>query len=199
MTKYLPHLGITAFIIFLATDYFVPIQSKVKTSTDVAKKMDEGSHEEGSHQEGSKGKNLSQEEKLRRMAIFHYNEGNKFSKEGNYKEAVIRYEKALHHNKIFKEAFINLSTAYMKIQLFDKAIETIQAGQNQFPKEPLFDYNLACYYSLRKEVGQSLSALKKAVGKGFKQFHQIENDSDLGNLRQSNEYKKWKKQELTTT
>ena len=197
MTKYLPHLGVTAFIIFLATDYFVPAQSKLISSPDSVKTMDEGSHKEGSHKEGSKGENLSQEERLRRMAIFHYNEGNKFSKEGNFKEAIIRYEKALHHNNKFKEAFINLSTAYMKIQLLDKAFETLNTGQHQFPQEPLFDYNLACYYSLRKELVPGLSALKKAVDKGFKQFSQIDSDSDLSNLRQSNGYKIWKKNALT--
>ncbi|MBC8287044.1 MAG: tetratricopeptide repeat protein [Nitrospinae bacterium] len=194
-TKYLPHLGVTAFIIFLATDYFVPAQNSVPLDSGKSLTMKEGSHKEGSHkEEGSKGEgaNLSQEERERRMAIFHYNEGNKFYKEENYAEAVIRYEKALHHNKKFKEALINISTAYMKTRVFDKALETLQEGQNQFPQEPLFDYNFSCYYSLRENLGPGLSALKQAVEKGFKKFKQIESDSDLNNLRQSEEYKIWK-------
>lgn len=192
MTKYLPHLGVTAFIVFLAADYFSPAQKSLPPPLNAGKPVSEGSHKEGSHKEGSKGENLSQEERERRMAIFHYNEGNKFSKEDNYAEAVICYEKALHHNKKFKEALINLSTAYMKTTQFDKALETLQAGQDQFPQEPLFDYNFACYYSLRKDFGAGLSALKQAVEKGFKQFGQIEGDSDLNNLRQSDVYKAWK-------
>ena len=76
----------------------------------------------------------------------------KFYKEKNYSAAVIRYEKALDHNNLFKEALINLSTVYMKTKLFDKALETLQAGQNQFPQEPLFYYNYACYYSLRGKL-----------------------------------------------
>lgn len=156
--------------------------------------MVEGSHQEGSHKEGSNGngENLSEEERQHRMAIFHYNEGNKFYSEGNYAEAIIRYEKALHHNKGFKETLINLSTAYMKNKVFDKALETIQEGRKKFPQEPLFDYNFACYYSLTKNLEPGLLALKQAVGKGFKQFKQMESDSDLENLRQSDEYKAWK-------
>jgi tetratricopeptide (TPR) repeat protein len=198
-TKYLPHLGLTAFIIFLAADYFPPTQNSASLDTEKIQSMEEGSHKEGSHKEeghkeGSNGEgtNLSQEERVRRMAIFHYNEGNKFYKKEDYGEAVIRYEKALRHNEKFKEALINLSTAYMKTKVFDKALETLQAGQNQFPQEPLFDYNFACYFSLKENPGPGLLALQQAVKKGFKQFEQIESDTDLSNLRQSDEYKTWK-------
>lgn len=163
--------------------------------------MVEGSHQEGSHKEGSNGngENLSEEERQHRMAIFHYNEGNKFYNDGNYAEAIIRYEKALHHNKGFKETLINLSTTYMKNKVFDKALETIQEGRKKFPQEPLFDYNFACYYSLTKNLEPGLLALKQAVGKGFKQFKQMESDSDLENLRQSDEYKAWKEKILSAT
>jgi tetratricopeptide (TPR) repeat protein len=180
-TKYLPHLGLTALIIFLAADYFSSSQNSTSLDMGKIQSMEEGSHTEG-----------SQEERFRRMAIFHYNEGNKFYKKEEYGEALIRYERALRHNEKFKEALINLSTAYMKTKVFDKALETLQAGQNQFPQEPLFDYNFACYFSLKGNPGPGLLALQQAVKKGFKQFEQIESDTDLSNLRQSDEYKTWK-------
>ena len=197
-TKYLPHLGLIALIIFLAADYFSSQKNSASLNTKKFQSMKKGSHIEGSnktegHKEGSngEGENLSQEERIRRMAIFHYNEGNKFYKKEEYGEALIRYEKALRHNGKFKEALINLSTAYMKTKVFDKALETLQAGQNQFPQEPLFDYNFACYYSLKENPGPGLLALQQALKKGFKQFEQIESDTDLSNLRQSDEYKTW--------
>ena len=109
--KYLPHLGLLALIVFLITDTS-PIILSTSNSEKNSKKM-EGSHKEGSHNEGSKGQNLSQEEKEKRMGIFHYNEGNKSFKEGRFEEAIGNYKKALHHNKTLKEAAINLSTAYM--------------------------------------------------------------------------------------
>ncbi len=192
-TKYLPHLGVTALIVFLATDYF---QKPVSLNPGILKNIAEESHKEDSHKEGSHGSdeggNLSQEERESRMAIFHYNEGNKFYKEGNYTEAITRYEKALHHNKEFKETLINLSTAYMKNKVFDKALETLQTGQKKFPQDPLFDYNFACYYSLTKNLESGLLAIKQAVEKGFKQFKQMGSDPDLNNLRQSDDYKVWK-------
>jgi len=205
--KYLPHLGVAALIIFLATDYFIPAHRPAPSKPDSGKSlaMTEGSHEEGSHKEegshaNAEGKPVDNlEEREHRMAIFHYNEGNKFYKEGNYAEAIIRYEKALHHNKSFKETLINLSTAYMKTREFDKALETLQAGQNQFQQEPLFDYNFACYYSLTGNLEPGLIALQRAVEKGFKQSRQIESDPDLNNLRQSEEYKIWKEKESGAT
>jgi tetratricopeptide (TPR) repeat protein len=193
-TKYLPHLGLIALIIFLAAENFSSPQNSASLDTGKTQSMEEGSHTEGSHKEGSngEGENLSQEERVRRMAIFHYNEGNKFYKKEEYGEALIRYERALRHNEKFKEALINLSTAYMKIKVFDKALETLQTGQNQFPQEPLFDYNFACYFSLKGNPGPGLLALQQAVKKGFKKFKQIESDTDLSNLRKSDEYKTWK-------
>ena len=191
-TKYLPHLGLTAVIIFLAADYFSSPPNSASLDAGKIQSMEEGSHKEEGHKEGSNGENLSQEERVRRMAVFHYNEGNKFYKKEEYGEAVIRYERALRHNENFKEALINLSTAYMKTKVFDKALEALQAGQNQFPQEPLFDYNFACYYSLKENPGPGLLALQQAVKKGFKQFEQIESDIDLSNLRKSDAYKTWK-------
>jgi len=201
-TKYLPHLGVTALIIFLAVDYFLPDQkfSVSSSTTEKLQLQEEGSHNEGSHREGSDGEerpDLSQEEREKRMGIFHYNEGNKFFKAGNFPAAIIRYKKALHHHKEFKQATINLSTAYMKNKRYDKALETLQAGQKKFPQDPLIDYNLACYYSLTENLEPGLSALQKAVEKGYKQFKQMEADPDLNNLRQSGEYKTWKKK-ITT-
>ena len=198
-TKYLPHLGLTALIIFLAADYFSSPKNSASLNTEKTQSIKKGSHTEGSHKEeghkegsNGEGENLSQEERIRQMAIFHYNEGNKFYKKEEYGEAVIRYERALRHNEKFKEALINLSTAYMKTEFFDKALESLQAGQNQFPQEPLFDYNFACYFSLKGNPGPGLLALQQAVKKGFKQFEQIKRDTDLSNLRQSDEYKTWK-------
>jgi tetratricopeptide (TPR) repeat protein len=199
-TKYLPHLGLTAFIIFLVTEHFSSPTNLASLDSGKLQSIEEGSHKEGSHKEeghkeGSNGEsqNLSKEERVRQMAIFHYNEGNKFYNKDNYGEAVIRYEKALRHNEKFKEALINLSTAYMKTKFFDKALETLQAGQNQFPQEPLFDYNFACYFSLKGNPRAGLLSLQQAVKKGFKQFEQVKRDTDLSNLRQSDEYKTWEK------
>lgn len=149
----------------------------------------EGSHKEGSHNEGSNSQNISQEEKEKRMGIFHYNEGNKSFKEGRFDEAIGNYKKALHHNKTFKEAAINLSTAYMKNLNFDKALETLEVGIALDSTNPHIHYNYACYYSLTGQPKASMEKLQEAIRLGFTNYKQIETDPDLEKLRQSPEFK----------
>ena len=187
LIKYLPHLGLLALIVFLITDTS-PIILSASNSEKNSKKM-EGSHKEGSHNEGSKGQNLSQEEKEKRMGIFHYNEGNKSFKEGRFEEAIGNYKKALHHNKTLKEAAINLSTAYMKSLNFDEALETLKVGMALDSTNPHIHYNYACYYSLIGQPKASMEKLQEAVRLGFTNFKQIETDPDLEKLRQSPEFK----------
>jgi tetratricopeptide (TPR) repeat protein len=180
--KYLPHLGLLALIVFLITDT-EPIILSSSNSEKSSKKM------EGSHNEGSNGQNISQEEKEKRMGIFHYNEGNESFKDGRFKEAIDNYKKALHHNKTLKEAVINLSTAYMKNLNFDEALETLNMGIALDSTNPHIHYNYACYYSLTGQPKASMEKLQKAIRLGFTNFKQIETDPDLEKLRQSPEFK----------
>ena len=187
LLKYLPHFGLLALIIFLITDtpIIVGTSSKIKSQLQ----QNEGSDSEGSHKEGSNGQNIPQKEK--RMGIFHYNEGNKSFKDGRFDEAIINYKKALHHNKSFKEAAINLSTAYMKNSNYDKALETLKMGMFLDSKNPHIHYNYACYYSLIGQPKRSLEMLKAAIHFGFNKPDQIKIDPDLQKLRQSPEFKRW--------
>ena len=189
-SKYLPYLGLIALILFLITDTSTIIKD-MSSNTGKNLKQTEGSHKEGSHKEGSNGQDISQKDKEKKMGIFHYNEGNKNFKEGQYKEAIINYKKALHHNKSFKEATINLSTAYMKNSNFEEALETLQKGMVLDSKNPHIYYNYACYYSLTGQPETSLKKLKTAIQFGFNNFKQIETDPDLEKLRQSPEFKRW--------
>ena len=180
-------------IVFLMTDtsFFIlktPSIGKNNQSHAMGK-----THFEGSHQEGNKNETLTQAEKQKRMGIFHYNEGNKNFKAGQFEEAIINYKKAFHHNKNFKEATINLSTAYMKKSDFNTALKTLQKGLMQDPKNPHIHYNYACYYSLIGQPKASLKKLKEAIELGFDQLKQIQTDPDLENLRKSDEFKNWAK------
>ena len=191
--KFLPQLSLIAAIVFLMADtsFFI-----LKTPSIAKKNQNhavEGSHPEGSNQEGNENKALTNEEREKRMGIFHYNEGNKNFRAGKYEEAIINYKKAFHHNKNFKEATINLSTAYMKNSDFDTALKTLQKGIMMDSKNPHLYYNYACYYSLIGQPKASLKKLKEAIEFGFNQFKQIATDPDLENLRQSDEFKNWAK------
>ena len=184
-SKYLPYLGLIALILFLITDTSTFIKD-ISSNTEKNLKQTEGSHKEGSNSQ-----DISQKDKGKKMGIFHYNEGNKNFKEGQYKEAIINYKKALHHNKSFKEATINLSTAYMKNSNFEEALKTLQKGMVLDSKNPHIHYNYACYYSLTGQPEASLEKLKTAIQFGFNNFKQIEIDPDLEKLRQSPEFKRW--------
>ena len=191
--KFLPHLSLIAAIAFLMTDTSLftlkpPSITKKNQSHAV-----ERSHLEGNQQGVIENKNLAQEEREKRMGIFHYNEGNKNFKAGQYEKAIINYKKAFHHNKNFKEATINLSTAYMKKSDFNTALKTLQKGLMQDPKNPHIHYNYACYYSLIGQPKASLKKLKEAIELGFDQLKQIQTDPDLENLRKSDEFKNWAK------
>ncbi|MBI4712499.1 MAG: redoxin domain-containing protein [Planctomycetes bacterium] len=69
---------------------------------------------------------------------------------------------------------------------YKKALEVVADDSNIW-------YNLACAYSLLKQVDEGLNALKKAVEYGWSEFHWMDNDPDLTNLRNDPRYKEIRK------
>ncbi len=147
--------------------------------------------EEHEHDHAAHPDDHSDPENNRRMGIFHFNEGNKSLKQGNFDEAVKNYEMALHHNPQSQESFINLSTAYLKAKDYDKALNTLQSLEKINSNHPLLHYNLACYYSLTERTKESLDSLKKSVQSGYENHQEIKTDPDLENLRQDAAYLEW--------
>ena len=157
-------------------------------------KIDQGApptREEGSHDHSED--DHQDPENNRRMGIFHYNEGNKMLAAGNLEEAVRNYKMALHHNKDFKQAHVNLSTTYLAAKQWEEARDTLTTLETIDPNNPSLFYNWACYFSLTGKTADSLTALQKAVTVGYENFKQIGKDPDLLNLRKTPEYKDWAK------
>lgn len=132
-------------------------------------------------------------EKEHRMAIFHYNEGNKFLNKGNWKAAVENYKMALHHDKGLNEVYINMSNAYLKAGQYGEAKKTLDSLKVQAPDNPHLYYNLACYYSLTEQETDSLEALQQSIRLGYKNRDDAHTDPDLANLRKTAEFKLWVK------
>ena len=176
MKKYFPVLLLISIVIFFVTDHL-----KLDPSKD---------HEQAEHG-GEHDVDHSDPENIKRMAIFHFNEGNKLLQQGEWDEAVKKYHKALKHNPKFQETYINLSTAYLKAGKYDEALNTLKSLEAINPSAPLLHYNLACYYSLTEQMQASLTALKKAVNLGYKGFQKIQTDPDLENLRNDAKFKAW--------
>jgi hypothetical protein len=62
------------------------------------------------------------------------------------------------------------------------------------PRNPLVFYNLACSYSLNREVDLAASALEKALALGYRDFRWLSKDPDLQRLRKHPRYRTIKDQ-----
>ena len=141
--------------------------------------------------------NHSDPKNQRRMGIFHYNKGNQFLRKGNWKEAVLNYKMALHHDRTLREVYVNLSTAYLQGKNFPDAFKALKDLEKHQPQHPMLHYNMACYHSLTGDTASSLNSLQHAVKLGFKNKQQIQTDPDLKNLRRGTLFQDWIEQLLS--
>ena len=57
------------------------------------------------------------------------------------------------------------------------------------PRNPLVFYNLACSYSLNRELDRAAAALEKALLLGYRDFNWLARDPDLRPLRKDPIYR----------
>jgi tetratricopeptide (TPR) repeat protein len=133
----------------------------------------------------------------RRMAAWHYNQGNLAMKKKDWKTAVTNYRMALEMDQEVLVAYVNLSTAYIRDGKLEDAFAVLKSLQAKNPKMPQLHYNLACYHSLKNSIADGMAALKQAVALGFKNFKELESDPDMENLRKSDAYRDWIKTQKT--
>ena len=100
------------------------------------------------------------------------------------------YEAHLHFRPESTEALFGLGNAYTKRGLYGKGLEIDLRLVRLEPDNPTFNYNLACSYSLLKEVDHSIETLKRAIDLGFDDRKQMQNDPDLENVRQDPRFEK---------
>jgi tetratricopeptide (TPR) repeat protein len=181
--KLMPLLLIVSAIVFITSDQIR--SQKGQTAQQLAPKgIDDGhihSHDEGVMDH-------SDPVAQKRMGIFHYNEGNKFLKQNDWKQAIRNYKMALHHNKEFTEAYINLSTAYLKDKQLDASLKTLNTLQKIEEKHPLLHYNLACYYAIKGDTARGMASLKLALEYGLKNIESLLSDPDLEKLRRDPQF-----------
>jgi tetratricopeptide (TPR) repeat protein len=154
---------------------------------------------EGSHNDGPDAEKHDHEENIdhsdpknqRRMGIHHYNEGNKLLAVKKWKEAIGNYQMALKHDEKLFEVYINLSVAQLRTKEYDQAYLTLQKLRSFQPQNPSLYYNLACYYSLTKQLEFGRVAIQKATQMGFRNFQTLKTDPDLENLKNDPAYNQW--------
>jgi tetratricopeptide (TPR) repeat protein len=82
------------------------------------------------------------------------------------------------------EALQILGDCYTQRGKFDHSLKVDQQLSQLEPANPLVFYNLACSYSLNREVDAAAAALDKALSLGYRDFNWLARDPDLRRLRE---------------
>jgi tetratricopeptide (TPR) repeat protein len=108
---------------------------------------------------------------------------------GDYRGAIEDCNKAIEINPQYASAYVSRGLTKVKIQDYEGAIEDYNKAISIVPQDAIPYYNIACIYSLKKDLNQSLLFLEKSFVWGFNKFKWIEKDSDFDNIRNTDEFK----------
>jgi tetratricopeptide (TPR) repeat protein len=90
----------------------------------------------------------------------------------------------------YVEALQILGDDYTRRGLLEEGLRVDQRLSELRPNDPLVYYNLACSYSLSKQIDLAFCSLERALQLGYRDFKWMARDPDLRNLRVSPHYKK---------
>jgi tetratricopeptide (TPR) repeat protein len=90
----------------------------------------------------------------------------------------------------FIEALQILGDAYTKTGQWEKGLQVDERLARLCPDNALVFYNLACSYSLLKQLDEAFAALDRAVKLGYDDTRWLNKDPDLENLRRDNRFEK---------
>jgi len=93
------------------------------------------------------------------------------------------YEGVLKEDPNLVDVLIPLGDAYTKRGLHEKGLEVDLRLSRLRPGDASVFYNVACSYSLLKQMDSALEALEKALSLGYNEFKFLMSDPDLENLR----------------
>jgi tetratricopeptide (TPR) repeat protein len=90
----------------------------------------------------------------------------------------------------YVEALQVLGDDYTKRGRFLDGLKIDEALAQLRPDDSLVHYNLACSYSLNKQLELAADSLESALALGYRDFKWMAEDPDLANLRQHPLYRK---------
>ncbi len=93
----------------------------------------------------------------------HFVKGNELSREGNFKAAVRRYDKAIAIDPKFRDAYINRGIAHMEIVRFDKALPDFAEALEIGPEDALVYFNLGNAYAVHAQWEMAVKCYEKAL------------------------------------
>ena len=88
----------------------------------------------------------------------------------------------------FTEALAALGDAYTKSGQYPEGLEIDKKLAQIKPDDPIVLYNLACSYSLLKDIKNAFEAIKTAINNGYSDLDFLQEDEDLENLRADREF-----------
>jgi tetratricopeptide (TPR) repeat protein len=87
------------------------------------------------------------------------------------------------------EALQLLGDHYTQRGSYEQSLQIDRQLARLDPRNPLVFYNLACSYSLNREVNRAAVALQKALNLGYRDFKWLARDPDLRLLRKDPLYR----------
>ena len=90
----------------------------------------------------------------------------------------------------YVEALQILGDDYTRRGRFDEGLKIDEKLCRLRPDDSLARYNLACSYSLVRQLDRAIEALEESINLGYRDFKWMSQDPDLKNLRQHGEYRK---------
>jgi tetratricopeptide (TPR) repeat protein len=97
-------------------------------------------------------------------------------------------EGVVHRIPDYIEALQILGDAYTKTGQWEKGLKVDRRLARLCPDNALVFYNLACSYSLLKNLNSAFTSLRKAIRLGYDDARWLARDPDLKNLREDPRY-----------
>jgi len=118
-----------------------------------------------------------------------YKLGTIYTKKEEYEKAYKTYLQILEVQSQHTQALTQLAYISYLTGRFEKAAEFYKRLLKKDPENSVIHFNIACVYSKKNELDDSIHWLKSALKKGFTDWDSIQTDEDLKNLRVSPQYK----------
>ncbi len=99
-------------------------------------------------------------------------------------------EGLLQRDPKYIEALQVLGDAYTRRGKISDGLRVDEQVAALRPRDPLALYNLACSYSITKQVDRAVAVLSRAIDRGYNDFKSLIKDPDLADVRKHPLFKK---------
>lgn len=128
------------------------------------------------------------EEKTRKSAVGLYLEGQAFRVMEQYSDAAASLEKSRELDPENIHTLLALGWCYKRLDKIDLAIQSLEAALAACPDEAIIHYNLACYWSLAKNVPLALVYLSQSFDLDPDYRDMVAEEPDFDPLRDHPEF-----------